>query len=193
MSPALRVASKEIRYIWEGDQCEGDHPSMACSAQELAGSRYPMESIVLPEDLEASLNGRQFDIISHDPLHVRPIVDETIKALCRLLNPCGVLVIHDCYPEDENLTSVVCPQGAWMGETYKAFANFHRHNLSRSLTIDVDYRDGIIFNRDLVLDFDDHYDISFTDFSANRVQACGLTGWDDFNRILTERSGVFAG
>jgi SAM-dependent methyltransferase len=180
-----------MRYIWEGEMREGDDPSLYHQARMLAGTAYPSEDIVPPEQLAASLFNNHFDLIFFDPLHVRPEVDRTIKILCGLLKPGGILVLHDCNPEDEALTSVSRPRGAWMGETYKAFANFHQHNPKRSLTIDVDYGVGVIVNNDLVLDFDDEFDLSYSEFSADRVSACGLTSWGDFITMVRTRSSIF--
>jgi SAM-dependent methyltransferase len=145
----------------------------------LAGDFLP-EKIVSLEQLLEKYADTQFDIIFIDPVHVRPAVDYALQALPRLLKPDGFLLMHDCNPEVEELTSRKRRPGEWMGETYKALAVFHHHNPGRVVTVTEDYGVGIIWNNGLVLDYPIHLDIDYAQFAAHREACIGILSYDKF-------------
>ncbi|MCY0915575.1 hypothetical protein [Massilia antarctica] len=124
--------------------------------------------------------GQRFDIIFLDPTHERPEVDLALRALAALLNPGGVLVVHDCNPEREELTVVKRRHGAWVGETYKAFALLRQHNRASTVTVSEDYGVGLVWNKDLVLDYPIEADISYAQFAARREAYNGLISYQQF-------------
>ena len=113
-------------------------------------------------------------------MHVRPEVDRCLQLLPQLLNPGGFLVVHDCNPEDVELTSKVRRPDKWLGETYKAFALFHAANLTRSITVHEDYGVGIILNERLELDYNIQADIEYNSVAADRILHLGLIEWPMF-------------
>ena len=159
----------------------------------IASDGYPTEDILDLEQLTNRYEDQRFDLIFFDPMHIRPYVDQTLKALASLLSPDGFLVIHDCNPEDQAIASKELVEGLWCGETYKAYANFHLHNPQQSITIDKDYGVGIILNRNLCLDYSDEFDIDYQEFAKNRAHYNGLISYEAFCSKLSsiDRSSFF--
>jgi SAM-dependent methyltransferase len=145
----------------------------------LAADVPPQDLLPLPQLLERHA-GRRFDVIFFDPVHVRPDVDHALRALPALLNPGGVLVVHDCHPEREEQTSLARRHGAWVGETYKAFALLRHHNRGRAVTVSEDFGVGLVWNDGLVLDYPLDVDISYQQYRAQHQEYSGLMSYQQF-------------
>jgi hypothetical protein len=63
----------------------------------------------------------KFDLILVDPYHEYKHSIITFKMLMPLLNENGILISHDCYPNEFSLTSPIYIEGYWCGVTYAAF------------------------------------------------------------------------
>ncbi|NHZ89875.1 hypothetical protein F2P45_12750 [Massilia sp. CCM 8733] len=135
--------------------------------------------LTLPQLLERHA-GQGFDVILYDPVHVRPEVDLVVRALPALLNPGGILIVHDCNPEDEAITSVKRRPGAWVGETYKAFALLRHYNPGLAFTVDEDFGCGLVWNKGLVLDYPIEADLTYQQFDAQRASYTGLISYHQF-------------
>ena len=151
---------------------------------ERAAKAFDSNATLKVDELLSHFGERRFDIIFFDPAHVRPLVDTTLKLLPRLLARDGLLVVHDCNPSDPELVGPNPRPGAWFGDTYKAFANFHLHNPGRSITVDEDFGVGIILNRDLNLDYSDEFDVAYEVFSSDRTKHNGLINHKEFQARL---------
>lgn len=145
----------------------------------IAARAAPQDILDLPALLERYA-GQTFDILFFDPVHVRPQVDLALRALPALLNPGGVLVVHDCNPENEALASKERRPGQWVGETYKAFALLRHHNPGLAMTVAEDFGVGLIWNRGLVLDYPLDADLSYPQFAAQRGSYAGLISYHRF-------------
>lgn len=140
-----------------------------------------LDAILPLPDLLARFAGRTFDIVFFDPVHVRPAVDDALRALPALLKPGGVLVVHDCNPLREAMTSPVRTSGhGWMGETYQAFALLRHHNRAQVVTVAEDFGVGLVWNRGLRLDYDIDADIDYAAFARQRVEYAGLMSYQQF-------------
>lgn len=146
----------------------------------VAATADPDAILPLPA-LLARCAGRTFDVVFFDPVHIRPGVDDALRALPALLKPDGVLVVHDCNPEREDMTSPARRSGAgWMGETYKAFALLRQHNRDRVVTVTEDFGVGLVWNRGLRLDYDLDADIDYATFARQRNDYAGLMSYQGF-------------
>ncbi|HEX8609671.1 MAG TPA: hypothetical protein VF800_00075 [Telluria sp.] len=145
----------------------------------VAATAAPQDILELPQLLERHA-GQRFDIIFFDPVHLRPQVDHALRALPALLNPGGVLVVHDCNPDNEAWTSAQRCPGVWCGETYKAFALLRHHNPGRTVTVDEDFGVGMIWNHGLVLDYPLDADLTYQQFAAQRASYAGLISYHQF-------------
>lgn len=168
--------SKELAYIPEQSYLD------ATNIKRLLNiiSDTNLNKILDLEQLQIHYAERKFDIIFFDPVHVRPEVDRALQILPTLLNPGGILVVHDCNPENFSLTTVDRRPGEWMGETYKAFAIFRYFNRAQTQTISEDFGVGLIWNTNLNLSYSYEYDINYQDFEKNRTEYVGLLKYDDF-------------
>ena len=175
----IACEEKAIAYIPEHLFAD-DQPKSFTERALAVGAAYPGDKILTTGELLARYAGKRFDLIFFDPMHVRPQVDQALKALPRLLNEDGFLVVHDCNPETAETTTRERKAGEWCGETYKAFANFCLHNPARCITVDEDFGIGIVVNRGLVLDYDDGFELDFATFSANRRRYNGLITYERF-------------
>lgn len=65
-------------------------------------------------------NPALFDLIFIDGLHEAEQVHRDIENAWHSLNNNGVIVVHDCAPERENMTHVPRDTKVWCGDVYKA-------------------------------------------------------------------------
>jgi len=176
----IECPEKEIAFIPEYSYLDATTTSQLIKI----AAKYAANKIVAVEELLDAFAGRKFDIIFFDPIHQRPGVDQALQVLPLLLNEGGFLLVHDCNPEDENITSRIRTKGEWVGETYKAFALFHKYNPQRSLTVSEDYGVGLILNVDLNLGYDIGYDVEYAQVAADRATYLGLCTYSDFRARL---------
>lgn len=97
---------------------------------------------------ELGESGRTFDVVFVDPHHTYEASRIDIEWGVRLLNPSGVLVVHDCNPPDKDLTSPDFKPGSWLGQTYLAFLDFvgRRPELDYCV-VDTDWGVGLVYRR----------------------------------------------
>lgn len=176
----VECAHKEIAFIPEYSYVDSNMTRHLLKMLD----QFSTSKIATVEELISLYAGRKFDVIFFDPLHVRPAVDQALQLLPLLLNEGGFLIVHDCSPEDENITARVRTKGEWVGETYKAFALFHKNNPTRSFTVREDYGVGVIMNADLNLSYDPNFNIDYGTIAADRRGYLGLCTYDDFQSKL---------
>src|SRR5205085_3402637 len=68
--------------------------------------------------------GRIYDSIFVDPYHTYACSHTDITGAFALLQPGGVMIVHDCAPTDPTLLSPNYSDGFWCGVTYAAFIDF---------------------------------------------------------------------
>jgi hypothetical protein len=86
----------------------------------------------------------KFDVILVDSFHTVEYTMRDLEASIRLISPKGVIVVHDCYPENQSLIGP-WKQGSWCGQTYEGYVRFiAAHSEYENYVFDVDYGCGII-------------------------------------------------
>lgn len=88
-----------------------------------------------------------FDIIFIDGLHeCHQVYRDIHYALRDHLNPCGVIVIHDCLPTTKHMQEhhTTSQKYEWTGDVWKAFVRTRAELPYEMYTIDTDYGCGII-------------------------------------------------
>ena len=112
--------------------------------------RSPDEDLTgVMEDLRAL--GRGIDIAFVDGWHTYQAAFRDLSLMVDLVPDGGVLVVHDCLPENRDGASPRFRQGEWWGLTYKAFLDLvlRRPGLDY-VTLDCDHGCGVIVkNRSL--------------------------------------------
>ncbi len=100
---------------------------------------------------EIATTGKKFDVVFVDPYHSYKTSKSNLEYAIQLLNLRGVLVVHDCNPPNQSLTSPEFRKGGWLGQTYLAFLDFvnERPDLEYCV-VDIDWGVGIIWRADKV-------------------------------------------
>jgi hypothetical protein len=130
----------------------------------------------------------KYDIIFIDGLHHSEQVDEDIKnALFHLVDG-GVIVLHDCNPEEELHTLVPRVSGIWHGDVYKSVLKFRKKGLHTFFTVDTDSGCGVIVkdNKSYVLENPELYDEaerSWKVFYENKQELLNLVRVYDFEKL----------
>ena len=96
--------------------------------------------------LEALTNSSQrFDVIFVDPWHTYESSHRDIKSALGLLEPGGVIVVHDCLPPNLEIADPEFRPGSWSGHTYLAFLDIVREHTEVAFSvIDTDFGCGVI-------------------------------------------------
>ena len=91
-------------------------------------------------------SGQTFDVVFVDPYHSSEASMIDLEFGYKLLKRGGVLVVHDCNPPNQDLTSADFRHGGWLGLTYLAFLDFvaQRPELEYCV-VDTDWGVGLIF------------------------------------------------
>lgn len=173
-------ANKEIAYLPENSYLDAANIERLLNIAKEVSFCDVLSLPQLLERYDAEHRNKKFDIIFFDPIHVRPDVDSALKILPRLLNPGGVLVVHDCNPEHFALTTLKRRPGSWVGETFKAFAVFRHFNRNHAITVSEDFGVGLIWNQNLNLDYSPHFDLDYYDFASDKAEYIGLIDWPTF-------------
>jgi hypothetical protein len=80
-------------------------------------------------------NPALFDLIFIDGLHEAKQVKRDIENAYKFLSEKGVIVVHDCNPEREDMTHIPRDAKVWCGDVYKTVSRIG----GKKFTIDFDY------------------------------------------------------
>lgn len=113
------------------------------------------------------------DIIYIDGCHLSENVAHDIRESVRHLNPGGVVVIHDCLPDDEKYGSRTYNFGRWFGDAWRAVIEYFSVSPYLCYTVDTDCGCGIVdtkFHRDMRhrIETINRMDLDWSDFANNR-------------------------
>jgi hypothetical protein len=88
---------------------------------------------------------RPYDVIFIDAWHTLACAQGDLANAWKLLRDGGFMVVHDCNPERQDMTSPEFQVGEWCGVSYRAYIDFviGRNDLSYC-TVDTDYGCGVI-------------------------------------------------
>lgn len=93
----------------------------------------------------------KFDIIFIDGLHEHSQVWRDIRNSLEHLNPCGVIVMHDCMPKSEKMQvwdNKSHQHEEWTGDTWKAYYKAYGELSYKVYVVDTDYGCGVIDTSD---------------------------------------------
>ena len=93
----------------------------------------------------------KFDIIFIDGLHEHSQVWRDIRNSLEHLNPCGVIVMHDCMPKSEKMQvwdNKSHQTEEWTGDTWKAYYKAYGELSYKVYVVDTDYGCGVIDTSD---------------------------------------------
>jgi hypothetical protein len=104
---------------------------------------HPVTSDAFFKSIKGS--DKMYDIIFIDGLHHSYQVDVDIENALVHLKDGGVIVMHDCNPEQEVYTLVPRVSPIWHGDVYKSVLRFRSKSLHSFFTVDTDCGCGVIF------------------------------------------------
>jgi hypothetical protein len=91
--------------------------------------------------------GLRYDIALVDPFHSYDISYRDLADALGIITDRGAVVIHDCFPPNEDLISQSWTPGDWCGVTFMAFIDFLNDNRGLTYaTVDTDYGCGVLRN-----------------------------------------------
>lgn len=123
---------------------------------------------------------KTYDIIFIDGLHHSDQVDKDIENSVKALNPNGIIVLHDCNPQQEIHQRVPRETGYWHGDVWKSFVKFkHNNPLFDCFTVDTDTGCGIIRPKKSL-----PIKLTFDWLVNHRKEALDLISIDDFKKRL---------
>ena len=99
---------------------------------------------VMTSDVYFSEHRETFDIVFIDGMHECEQAYRDIRNALAVLNRGGVIVVHDCKPEDEEMQRPYRGQSLWTGDVWKAFVKARAELGHRCYVIDQDFGCGII-------------------------------------------------
>lgn len=85
-----------------------------------------------------------FDIIFIDGLHIHPTPYNDVINSLNILNEGGVIVMHDCIPENETQQIVPRISKSWTGDVWKSFIQLRMLGGLEMRVVDTDWGCGII-------------------------------------------------
>jgi len=130
----------------------------------------------------------KYDVIFIDGLHHSEQVDIDIENSLNHLVDNGVIVLHDCSPEEELYTLIPRVSGIWNGDVYKSVLRFRKKGLHTCFTIDTDCGCGVIVKDNKVKEVSnpelyEEAELSWEVFNKNRKELLDLTRVFDFERL----------
>jgi len=134
----------------------------------------------LTSDAFFRLSSKHFKLGFIDGLHHDDQVKRDIINTWFALKPGGVMMIHDCNPDREEITHTPRDSKIWTGNVYKTICQIAS---PPKFTIDVDYGCCILRNNDDRLLFNDR-EVSWEDFDKNRKQLLNLVTVEEGLKII---------
>ena len=116
----------------------------------------------------------------------RPAKD--IENSLKVLNPNGIILLHDCLPNNHFEQAVPRCQLTWNGDVWKAIVECRVKENIDTYTCYADYGIGVIFNRKnknpLKLDSQNFSKISFEDYFHKHKEFMNIIEYEDLIKIL---------
>ena len=129
-----------------------------------------------------------FDCIFIDGLHYYSQVKKDIQNSLKVLNPNGIILLHDCLPNNYFEQAVPRCQITWNGDVWKAIVEQRVQENTDTYTCYADFGIGVIFNRKnrniLKLDKKNFYKIKFEEYFYNHKKFMNIIEYDDLIKII---------
>ena len=92
-------------------------------------------------------NNEKFDCIFIDGLHYYSQVKKDIDNSLKVLNPNGIILLHDCLPNNHFEQAIPRCQATWNGDVWKAIVECRTNKDIDTYTCYADFGIGVILNR----------------------------------------------
>ena len=135
-----------------------------------------------------SENDESFDLIFIDGLHRYYQVKKDILNSLKVLNSGGVIMLHDCLPNNFYEQAVPRCQDIWNGDVWKAVVEVRTYEYLDTYTCYADYGIGIILKRKnrsrLIIDKKDFSKLRFIDYYNNFKKFMNVVEFNELNNLF---------
>ena len=133
-------------------------------------------------------NKDKFDCIFIDGLHNYLQVKKDINNSLNFLNHNGIILLHDCLPNNYFEQATPRSQYTWNGDVWKAVVECRTKENLDTYTCYADFGIGVIFNRKnrnfLKLSNKDFSKIKFSDYFYNHKKFMNLIEYEDLLKVI---------
>ncbi len=133
-------------------------------------------------------NSEKFDCIFIDGLHKYHQVKKDIVNSLSSLNPDGIVLLHDCLPDDIFKQAIPRCKKHWNGDVWKSIVEFRTNPEVDVYTCYADQGIGVIFNRKnrnlLKIDKKDFPNLKFKDYFYNYKSWMNVISFDKLIKIV---------
>tara|TARA_B100000787_G_scaffold167553_1_gene154553 strand:+ start:3867 stop:4583 length:717 start_codon:yes stop_codon:yes gene_type:complete len=133
-------------------------------------------------------NKDKFDCIFIDGLHYYSQVKKDIENSINILNPNGVILLHDCLPNNHFEQAVPRCQITWNGDVWKAIVGCRSKENLDTYTCYADFGIGVIFKRKnknlLKLNNQNFSKLKFKDYFFKHREFMNIIEYEDLIKII---------
>ena len=135
-----------------------------------------------------STNKDTFDCVFIDGLHTYQQVKKDIQNSLKFLNPNGIILLHDCLPNNYLEQATPRCQYIWSGDVWKAIVECRTIENIDTYTCYADFGIGVILNRKnkniLQLNSLEFSKIKFSDYFNNYKKFMNLIEYEDLIKVI---------
>ena len=135
-----------------------------------------------------SNNDKYFDCVFIDGLHEYKQVQKDIINSLRFLNDGGIILLHDCLPNNFYEQAIPRCQWTWNGDVWKAIVESRKSKDIDVYTCYADYGIGVIIkrpNRNLLDNLDkDSSSLNFHDYFHNHKNLMNIIEYEKLMEII---------
>jgi len=133
-------------------------------------------------------NKEKFDCIFIDGLHTYSQVKKDIDNSLKFLNPDGIILLHDCLPNNYFEQATPRSQYIWNGDVWKAIVECRTIKDIDTYTCYADFGIGVILNRKnqniLDIKYNKFSKIKFNDYFTNYKEYMNIIEFEDLLKVI---------
>tara|TARA_B110000971_G_C19889920_1_gene444797 strand:+ start:220 stop:936 length:717 start_codon:yes stop_codon:yes gene_type:complete len=133
-------------------------------------------------------NKDTFDCIFIDGLHYYSQVKKDIQNSLKILNHNGIILLHDCLPNNHFAQAVPRCQMTWNGDVWKAIVECRSQEDIDTYTCYADFGIGVIFKRKnrniLKIDRKEFFKLKFDEYFYKHKEFMNIIEYEDLKKII---------
>ena len=133
-------------------------------------------------------NKEKFDCIFIDGLHTYSQVKKDIDNSLKFLNPNGIILLHDCLPNNYFEQATPRSQYIWNGDVWKAIVECRTIKDIDTYTCYADFGIGVILNKKnqniLDIKYNKFSKIKFNDYFTNYKEYMNIIEFEDLLKVI---------
>ncbi|MCK9459601.1 MAG: class I SAM-dependent methyltransferase [Proteobacteria bacterium] len=128
-------------------------------------------------------NDKKFDIIFIDGLHVAEQVDKDVENSLYVLNPGGIIILHDCNPLEEFWQTPTQQHTIWTGTVWKSLVKLRTRTNLLVGVINIDFGCGFV-KQGKQKPVELHTDLTYALLETNRQEWLNLMSPEEFYSLI---------